>query len=186
MSVNGRVATPLRSRPARPPARPSDQARVERPRDQVFRPEAEFLRAIGGGDHVGLLGLRQLGDRPHGRELHLFVDRRRADIQRAAEDEREAEDVVDLVRVVRPPGRDDRVGPHLLGELRAGSRARGWRAPGSAACPPCVSTISGLSTPAIDTPRKMSAPSTMSPSVRAAVCGRSGAFCSSSDPCGPA
>ena len=33
------------------------------------------------------------------------------DVERAAEDEGEAQDVVDLVRIVRPPRRDDRVGP---------------------------------------------------------------------------
>ncbi len=37
----------------------------------------------------------QLGNRMHRRQLHLFVDRRRADVQRAAEDEREAKYVVD-------------------------------------------------------------------------------------------
>ena len=42
--------------------------------------------------------------RVHGGELHLLVDRRRADVERAAEDEREAQHVVDLVRIVRAAG----------------------------------------------------------------------------------
>ena len=146
-----------------------DQARVERTRDEEVRPEAQILRAVGRADHVRLLGLRQFGDRPHGGELHLLVDRGRADVERAAEDEREAEDVVDLVRIVRAAGRDDRVGPDLLGEFRAGSPAPGWRAPGSTGGSPSPSTISGLSTPPIETPRKMSAPSTASARVRAEV-----------------
>ena len=44
-----------------------------------------------------------------------------------------------------------------------------------------LSTISGLSTPPAETPRKMSAPSTASASVRAESRARSAAFCSSSD-----
>jgi hypothetical protein len=42
-------------------------------------------------------------DGPHGRYLHLVGDRRRAAVQRAPEDVREAQDVVDLIRVVGAP-----------------------------------------------------------------------------------
>jgi len=41
-------------------------------------------------------------------ELHLSGDRGRPDVERAAEDARKGEHVVDLVRVVRAAGRDDR------------------------------------------------------------------------------
>ena len=102
-------------------------------------------------------------------ELHLLVDRRRADIERAAENERKAQDVVDLIGKVRAPGRDDRVGPRLLGEVghdlglgigqRQDQRLR----------PPSASAISGLSTRAAERPRKISAPPMMSASVRALV-----------------
>ena len=67
-----------------------DQARIEGPRDEVLGPEGEMLLAVGRGDDVGLLGLRQLGDRLHRRELHLARDGGRADVERAAEDERES------------------------------------------------------------------------------------------------
>jgi len=56
----------------------------------------------------------EIGDRVHGRDLHRLVDLRGADVERAAEDEREAEDVVDLVRIVRAPGGEDRIGPRSL------------------------------------------------------------------------
>ena len=69
------------------------------------------------GDDVGLLGHREIGDRAHRGELHRLVDRRRADIERAAKDERKAQHVVDLVRIVRAAGGDDRVGPRRLGEV---------------------------------------------------------------------
>lgn len=42
--------------------------------------------------------------------LHVFIDSGRADIERAAEDEGEAEDVVDLVREVGAAGADHRIG----------------------------------------------------------------------------
>ena len=51
-------------------------------------------------------------------DLHLLVDRGRADVEGAAEDEREAQDVVDLVGIVAAAGGDDRIGPRrarLLG-----------------------------------------------------------------------
>jgi len=59
-----------------------------------------------------------------GRQLHLVVDGGRAHVERPAEDEREAEHVVDLVGVVAAPGGDDRVGSGLarivVGDLRIG------------------------------------------------------------------
>src|SRR3546814_2574554 len=59
--------------------------------------------AIGGGDFLGHLLARELGDRVRGGDLHLLVDRGRPDVERAAEDEGEAQHVVDLVRIVRTP-----------------------------------------------------------------------------------
>jgi hypothetical protein len=64
-----------------------DQARVEGPRDQVFGPELEVLAAVGERHDVGGLGLRELGDRVHRRQLHLAGDGGGADVERAAEDE---------------------------------------------------------------------------------------------------
>ena len=75
------------------------------------------MPAIGRGHHVRDVGPGELGDRAHAGELHLLVDRGRAHVERTPEDEREAQDVVDLVRIVRAAGGDDAVGPDLLGEL---------------------------------------------------------------------
>ncbi len=80
-------------------------------------PKLMVLDAVGERHLLGVLGLRELGDRAHRGELHLVVDGGGADVERAAEDEREAEDVVDLVRKVRAPGRDDAVGPRRLGHV---------------------------------------------------------------------
>ncbi|VGP32250.1 hypothetical protein SB00610_01831 [Klebsiella quasipneumoniae subsp. similipneumoniae] len=66
----------------------------------------------------------QLGNGMHRRQLHLFVDRRRADVQRAAEDEREAEHIVDLVRIVGAAGADDGIIADLLRQRRQNFRLR--------------------------------------------------------------
>ena len=101
-----------------------DQARIERPRDQVVAAEGRRLAAIGVGDDVGGFGLGEIGDRLDAGDLHFLIDRRRADIDRAAEDEGEADDVVDLVRVVRATGRDDGIRPHRLHLFRQDLRRR--------------------------------------------------------------
>jgi hypothetical protein len=107
-------------------------------RDQVVGAELEMLLAVGGGDDIRHLRVRELGDRTHGGELHLLVDGRRADIERAAEDEREAQDVVDLVRIVERPVAMMAVGPRGLGFSGriSGSGLASARISGSG--PPCV------------------------------------------------
>ena len=99
MSAIGFCATPVLHR--RLGDRGGDdlhQPRVERRGDDVVAAEAVRAPAIGRGDFLGHRLARQLGERLGGGDLHLLVDRRRAHVERAAEDEREAEHVVDLVR----------------------------------------------------------------------------------------
>ena len=73
------------------------------------------LAAIGCGHFFGHLLAGQLGDRHGGGDLHLVIDRGGADIQRAAEDERETQHIVDLVGIVRTPSGNDTIGAHPLG-----------------------------------------------------------------------
>ena len=47
------------------------------------------------------------GNRMGGRQLHLLIDARGAGVERAAEDARKAQHVVDLVRIVGPAGGHD-------------------------------------------------------------------------------
>ncbi|MPL75487.1 hypothetical protein SDC9_21311 [bioreactor metagenome] len=106
----------------------ADQPQIEGFRDQVIGAEGHLLAAIGrrrlgrGGDAGKRRDALDAGD------LHLVVDRRRPDVERAAEDEGEAQDVVDLVRKIRAAGGDDRVGgdrAHLVGQdLGGGVRQR--------------------------------------------------------------
>ena len=94
-----------------------EQARVERTRDDVVGAEARDFAGVGAAE-IGRLHARELGDGAHAGELHRFVDFGRAHVQRAAEDVREAQRVVDLVRIVRTAGGDDAVGAHAPGVFR--------------------------------------------------------------------
>jgi hypothetical protein len=68
--------------------------------------------------------LASCGERARRRHLHLLVHLGRARVERAAEDEREAEDVVDLVGIVGAAGGDDRVVAHGLHLVREDLRHR--------------------------------------------------------------
>ena len=94
-----------------------DQARVEGLGDQVLRPEHQVLEPVGRGHRLGRRRAGEAGQRLDAGDLHRLVDRGGADVQGTAEDEGEAEDVVDLVRVVAPPRREDRVRPDGAGRL---------------------------------------------------------------------
>ena len=123
----GRVATPLSMAAfATAGAMRGDEPRIERARDQVVGTERRRLLAVRQRDDVGRLGPRELGERAHRRELHLLVDRRRAAVERAAEDERKAQRIVDLVRIVRAAGADQAIGPRGLRELGPDLRLRDW------------------------------------------------------------
>ncbi len=61
--------------------------------------------------------MRQLGNGAHRRDLHFLVDHRGAHVERSAEDEREAQHVVDLVGKVRPAGAHNRVRASCLGHI---------------------------------------------------------------------
>ena len=99
-----------------------NQTRVERHRNDVVRPIAQAAPGIGGGDFVRDVFARQLGQRLGGGDFHFVVDRPCADVQRAAEDIRKTEHVVDLVRVIRPAGCEDRVLAHFAGFFRGDFR----------------------------------------------------------------
>ena len=88
---------------------PDQNARIERLGNQVLAAEVEVLVAIRLAHRVGHILLGQIREGVGSRHLHLFVDGGGPAVQRAAEDEGEAENVVDLVRVVGPPGGHDDV-----------------------------------------------------------------------------
>ena len=91
-----------------------NQPRIERGGDDVVRAEFQPLALIGGGDFVGHVLLGQFRQRARGGDLHLLIDGARAHIERAAEDVRKAQHVIDLVRIVRTAGGDDGVLAHFV------------------------------------------------------------------------
>ena len=96
-----------------------DQPRIERARDQRARAKPlRFTAVEAGGDRIDRRIARELGDGIDRGLLHLLIDRGGADVERAAEDEGKAQDVVDLVREVRAPGADHRVGPRFARFVR--------------------------------------------------------------------
>ena len=90
------------------------------------------------------------------------VMRRGADVERAAEDAGEREHVVDLVREVAAPGRDDRRVP-LRARRRGGSPGSGLARAKTIASGAIVDTTSSGTVPA-ETPMKTSAPRSASAS----------------------
>ena len=100
-----------------------DQPRVERHRDDVvgseFRP-----RPVETGNLVGHVLAREFGQRVRRGDLHLHVDGGGAHVERAAENEREAENIIDLVGIVGAPGGHDGVVAHRRHFLRGDFRIR--------------------------------------------------------------
>ena len=73
-----------------------------------------MLTGIGGGDHFALFRLRKFRNGVHGCNFHLQRDGGGACVQRAPEDVREAQDVIDLVGMVGATGGDDGIAAHRL------------------------------------------------------------------------
>ena len=90
------------------------QARIEGLGNQVFRAEGQLFTDIRCRHHFALLGLCKFGNRVNRRNFHLDGDGRSTRIECAAKDVREAQDVVDLVRVIGASGGDDGVIAHRL------------------------------------------------------------------------
>ena len=87
------------------------EARVERRRDNIITAEFVHYAAISSRHFFGHGFTRQLCQGMRCRNLHGFVDRRGAHVERPAEQEGEAQDIVDLIWKIRPSRRNDRIGP---------------------------------------------------------------------------
>ena len=92
-----------------------DQPRIEGVGDDVVGTETQRHARPRAGHFLGHILARQHRQRLGGGDLHRVVDGGSAHVERATEDEGEAEDVVHLVGVVRPPRRDDAVRPRGTG-----------------------------------------------------------------------
>ena len=101
-----------------------DEPGIERGRDDVVGPVGDLPAEERGRDLVRHVLAREFGQRIGGGDLHGFVDGGRLHVERAAEDEGEAQHVVDLVRVVGAAGCHDRVRAHLGHFFRRDFRVR--------------------------------------------------------------
>ena len=87
---------------------------IERHRNDVVAAETRPGALICNCDFIGHVFAREVGKRMRGGDLHLHVDGLGAHVERAAEYVWEAEDVVDLVGIVRAPRGDNHVVPRFL------------------------------------------------------------------------
>ena len=87
-----------------------DEARVYRFRDEVFRTEREVVDVVCCVHYIRYRLFCQIGDSVYCCDFHFFVDRFGLCIECAAEDVREADYVVDLVRIVGTSGCHQYVG----------------------------------------------------------------------------
>ena len=101
-----------------------NQSRIKGSGDKVFRPERWLLLTIGGGHHIRLHGPRQFRDGAHCRQLHLGGDGGGAGIQCAAKHEREAQDIIHLIRIIRTAGGNHRIRPRFACEFGQNFRFR--------------------------------------------------------------
>ncbi len=103
---------------------PEQHARVEGLGDDVLPAELDAIAAVGAQDGIRYILLGQVREGAHGGDLHLVVDGPGAHVECATEDEREPENVVHLVRVIRAAGGDYHVGTRLGGILVSDLRVR--------------------------------------------------------------
>ena len=99
-------------------------SRVERLRDDVTGTEMKVLGGVDPPHGIRHGLLREGGKSTHSGDLHLVVDAGRFHVQRPAKDRREAQHVVDLIRMVRAARRDDCVGARLDRQVVSNLRIR--------------------------------------------------------------
>ncbi len=97
-------------------------ARIERLRNQVLAAEGDDFVAVGAAHRIGDVLLGEIGQGHTRRHFHLVVDGAGMSVKGAAEKERKAQDVIDLVVVVAAAGADDNVVAHRLGLVRGDFR----------------------------------------------------------------
>src|SRR6185437_12866078 len=89
---------------------PNQHARIEGLGNDVIGPKGEALHAVSAADAVGHVLLGQRGEGAGGSQLHFFVDGGSVYIEGTAEDEGEAEHIVNLVGIIGAPGGHNDVG----------------------------------------------------------------------------
>ena len=103
---------------------PDENARIERFRDKVLTAELEMIDTVRLGHLLRHFLLGQRGQRLDSGNFHLFINGGSVHVQRTPENEREPQDIVDLVGVVAATGGHDGVRPCVhrvrIGDFRIG------------------------------------------------------------------
>ena len=92
-----------------------DEPRIHRLGDDEIHAESQTALVIGFVDLIGHILLGERGDGANRRHLHGVVDRCGPNVHGPPEDEGEAQDVVDLIRMVAAAGGHDDIRPRVLG-----------------------------------------------------------------------
>ena len=83
----------------------ADQARVKRHRNNIARAKARALAIIGSGHFIGDIFTRQHGQSLGAGNFHRIINGGGAHIQSAAENIRKAQNIIDLIGIIRASGR---------------------------------------------------------------------------------
>ena len=97
---------------------PNQHARIEGLGDQVVGPKLQTLDTVSATDRVRNIFFGQIRQSMSRGQFHFFVDGGGANVQGSAEDERESQNIVDLVGIVGAAGGDDHIGASVLWRLR--------------------------------------------------------------------
>ena len=101
-----------------------NQPRVKGIGDDVFRTEAKRLARPRAGDFFWHIFPRQHGQRFSRRNLHRVINGGSAHIKRTTENEGKAQNIINLVRVIRTSRRDNAIGPRVACLIRCDFRIR--------------------------------------------------------------
>ena len=94
---------------------PHQHARIERLRDEILTAKLQTGHTVGATHGIRDVFLGKISQSMCRSQLHLFVNGGGTHVERSAENKRESENVVDLVRIVGASGGDDDVGAGGLG-----------------------------------------------------------------------
>ena len=100
-----------------------DQTRIKGRWDDIIAAKAQ-LRAIGQSHLIGHLFTGQVRERARAGYLHLIIDRSSVNIQRAAEQIGETQNIIDLIGIIRPPSCHNRIWTHRMCLFRRNFRIR--------------------------------------------------------------
>src|SRR6185437_12832085 len=102
----------------------NQNARIKRLGNEVVSSKTQAVDTVSATNSVRNIFLRKIGQGMSGGEFHLMIDGGSANVERSAEDERESQNIVDLVGIVGATGGEDHIRACLLGVFKTDLRIR--------------------------------------------------------------